>query len=216
MRYSTRPMFGVLLAVVLGTNGFGEETKAPWWHFGRDKDLPSAPAAGTPAPTLSPAQTITPATPDITPVEDESWLHWPSKPKWGWLESSGETEVATTDPFAASKSVTTEAPTKTRTARSHFGNSMHRERPRNTWVQQPASTETPAAKTSTWQSMTAGTRTAWHKSVDFVTPGESAAEAPVVATDTKPSWWHRMWGAEEEDQGPQTVTEWMAQDRLDP
>ena len=38
MRYTTRPVLGVLLAVVVGTNGFGEETKAPWWHFGRDKD----------------------------------------------------------------------------------------------------------------------------------------------------------------------------------
>ena len=157
MRYSTRPVLGVLLAMVLGTNGFGEETKAPWWHFGRDKDLPSAPAAVAPAPTLSPAQTITPATPDITPVEDESWLHWPSMPKMSWLEPNGETEVATTDPFATSQPVTTEAPTKTRTARSHFGNSHASRRVRATrgLNSRPVPT-TPAAKTSTWQSMTDG------------------------------------------------------------
>jgi hypothetical protein len=216
MRYSTRPVLGMMLAVVLTTNGFGEETKARWWHFGRDKDVPSAPLAGTPAPTLSPAQTLTPSTPAITPVEDESWFHWPSMPKMTWLEPSTDGEVVATDTTTSTTPVTADSATQPRANRTHFGNSASRPRPRNTWVQQPASTETPAADTSTWQSMTAGTRSAWHKTVDFVTPGDSSADAPVVATETKPSWWHRMWTTEEEDEGPQTVAEFMAQDRLDP
>ena len=210
MRSTTRPVLGVLLAVAVGSTGFGQETKAPWWHFGRDKsEVTSAPPAVTAAPTLTPSQTITPA--DVAPVEDESWLSWPSMPKMTWLEPKPESAV--TDPFATNTQVTTTNP---RPQRSHFGKTPHATRPRNTWAQQPASTTTTEPATSPWKSMTSGTRTAWHKTVDFVTPGDGAAEAPVVATDTDPSWWDKMWGAEEKQEGPQTVTEWMAQDRLDP
>ena len=72
-----------------GSSGFGEETKAPWWHFGRDKEVSSAPPAVTPAPSLAPAQTITPAmptSPAVTPTEKESWVSWPSMPKMTWFE----------------------------------------------------------------------------------------------------------------------------------
>lgn len=216
MRYGTRPALGIMLAMVLTTNSFGEETKARWWHFGRDKDIPSAPLAGTPAPTLSPAQTLTPATPVVTPVEEESWLHWPSMPKMSWLEPKTDADVVATDAAASAIPVTTESPTQRRTVQTHYGNAASRPRPKNTWMQQPASAETPSAtETSTWQSMKSGTRNAWHKTVDFVTPGDETAEAPVIVAESKPSWWDRMWTTEEEE-GPQTVTEWMAQDRLDP
>jgi hypothetical protein len=63
--------------------------------------------------------------------------------------------------------------------------------------------------------MKASTRHAWDKTINFVTPGDSAETAP-VASERKSSWWHSMWGSEEKQEGPQTVTEWMAQDRIDP
>ncbi|MEX2092121.1 MAG: hypothetical protein WD971_05560, partial [Pirellulales bacterium] len=86
----------------------------------------------------------------------------------------------------------------------------------NTWAQQPASTTTEAPSSSPWHSVSEGTRTAWHKTVDFVTPGDGS-DTPVVRSEPQESWWQRMWGSEEEkNEGPQTVTEWMAQDRLDP
>lgn len=62
--------------------------------------------------------------------------------------------------------------------------------------------------------MSESTRKAWHKTVDWVTPGDGT-EAQVVS-EPRESWWARMWGSKEKQEGPQTVTEWMAQDRLDP
>jgi hypothetical protein len=217
MRYTTRPVLGVLLAVVVGTIGFGEETKAPWWHFGRDKEMSSAPPAVTPAPSVAPAKTFSPAmpmSPAVTPTENDSWVSWPSMPKLSWFEPSAETQVATTEPFTATSPVSQGK--KSRQVRTHYGKPTHHSRPKNTWAQQPASATSAKPGTSAWKSMTDGTRKAWHKTVDYVTPGESATEAPVVSTDPGPSWWARMWGAGDKPQGPQTVTEWMAQDRLDP
>ncbi len=68
------------------------------------------------------------------------------------------------------------------------------------------------------QRVGSGTRAAWHKTVDVMTPGDSNAPTPQVATGpAKPSMWQRMFGQDKPpEQGPRTVTEWMAQDRLDP
>jgi hypothetical protein len=219
MRCTIRPILGMLLAAAMGSGGFCQETKAPWWHFGRDKEVASAPAAVTPAPSVTPSLGVTPSptftpsptiTPEVAPVEDESWVKWPKMPKMTWLEPKEETIV--TDPFASTPPATTQP----RQSRSQYGNQLHRTRPKNTWAQQPASSTTIDNNPSAWKSMTNGTKSAWHKTVDWVTPCDSASEAPVVADDTLPSWWASMWGAEDESQGPQTVTEWMAQDRIDP
>jgi hypothetical protein len=206
MRYGTRPLLGILLAAVLGTNGLAEETKARWWHFGRDQDAPSAQSAVAPAPTMTPA-------PGVTPVEDESWLSWPSMPKLSWFEADPADRAVVNEPMSTDTSVAAES--RTRRSRTNYGKPMHTPRPRNTWAQPAADTTMADSGASPWKSMTESTRTAWHKTVDFVTPGDGHDE-PVVADDTQPSWWHRMWGAEEKQEGPQTVTEWMAQDRLDP
>jgi hypothetical protein len=200
MRYLTQAAFGVLLILAVGTQVFAEETKAHWWHFGResDDDAPDEAAAVSSAPTTSPAL------PDITPVEEESWLKWPSMPKF----AASETTIIDESPAAT-------ATTPPRQARSRFGKPAHVGRPRNTWAQQPASTTTSEPNSSPWKSMTERTRVAWHKTVDFVTPGDGS-DPPVVPTETRQSLWDRMWGSEEPQEGPQTVTEWMAQDRLDP
>lgn len=205
MRFTTRPVLGVLLAVAVGNIGFAEESKSHWWSFGGDKEVASSPASVTPAPTMKPAS------PAVTPVEDESWFSWPSMRKLSWFESSTTT---TTDPFTTGAPVATDATTKRR-ARTNYGKPAHLQRPRNTWAQQPASEKQQATSTSPWHAMTESTKSAWHKTVEYVSPGESS-DKEVVATDSHESWWHKMWGGEEEHQGPQTVTEWMAQDRIDP
>lgn len=213
MRCTIRPILGMVLVATLGSGAVGQETKAPWWHFGRDKELSSAPPAITQAPGVAQSPTMTPApsiTPEVAPLEDESWVHWPKMPKMTWFETSEETIV--TDPFASPPP----AASHSRASRHQYGNDLHRQRPKNTWAQQPASNTSTENPPSPWKAMSDSTRSAWHKTVDMVTPGDSATEAPVVASDTSPSWWARMWGAEEEAQGPQTVTEWMAQDRIDP
>ena len=52
--------------------------------------------------------------------------------------------------------------------------------------------------------------------IDAITPGDSAS-APVAQQAPSQSWWSRMRGAPDpQPEGPRTVTEWMAQERLDP
>jgi hypothetical protein len=63
------------------------------------------------------------------------------------------------------------------------------------------------------------TRTAWRKTVDALTPGNAAADqsSRIAGRDSRPPLWKRMFAADQpQPQGPRTVTEWMAQDRLDP
>jgi hypothetical protein len=99
--------------------------------------------------------------------------------------------------------------------RDNFGKPSHVSRRRNSWAQPPAETTAATPGPSTWNKVTESTRSAWHKTVEFVTPGD-AADASVASNEPRDSWWHRMWSSNEQPQGPQTVTEWMAQDRLDP
>lgn len=182
-----------------------QETKAPWWKFGRGEEAPAATSNVTPAPTMTPA----PET--ITPIEEDSWF---AMPKWQWPTFASETDAANADPPAGDGSV---APTPRRRPRSRFDKPEHHSRPRNTWAQQPASAETQADNASTWESMKTSTRNAWTKTVDFVTPGDET-EPTVVASKPRSSWWQKMWGSDDRKgkEGPQTITEWMAQDRIDP
>lgn len=208
MRYAVRCSTCALFWL-LTTTLVAQETKAPWWKFGRGQDAPAAQATVTPAPTLTPA----PET--ITPVEEDSWLAWPSMPKWHWPEFAANAESSVSDGPVTSSPSSTNSSSRPRAAHSRFGKPTHQRRPRNTWAQQPASTSPTGEAPSTWQTMKASTRHAWDKTIDFVTPGDDA-ETSTVASEKKSSWWQRMWGSEERKEGPQTVTEWMAQDRIDP
>lgn len=204
MRYMTHAALGALLSTVLCSTNFGTAARAaeekPWWHLGMGKD-----ATTEPAPSVTPAPTMTPAMPDITPVEEESWLKWPSMPKFGDRETT----------VVEQQAPATTAATPQRGLRNPFGKPHYSERPKNTWAQQPASTTSTDATKSPWKSMSDGTKNAWHKTVDWVTPGDGS-DVAAVQSEPRVSWWDRMWGGEEEQQGPETVTEWMAQDRLDP
>jgi hypothetical protein len=63
-----------------------------------------------------------------------------------------------------------------------------------------------------------GTRTAWRKTVDMLTPGESpgANDPRVAARDRKPPFWQSLNGTEQQQKpGSQTVTEMLSQERID-
>jgi hypothetical protein len=93
---------------------------------------------------------------------------------------------------------------------------------RNSWVEK---TPEPPRK-SPLQVMNDGakrvgtsTKNAWHKTVDVLTPGESStasSRSKVAQRPVKPPFWKRMMGQNDELQGPQTVPEWMAQQRVQP
>jgi hypothetical protein len=62
------------------------------------------------------------------------------------------------------------------------------------------------------------TASAWHKTVNAVTPGSDQPKQQVAQQQPQKSWWSRMWGSSEEEKpdGPRTVGEFMAQKRLEP
>src|SRR5262245_15897610 len=113
MRYAVRCSSCALLCLFT-TTLVAQETKAPWWKFGRSQE-----AAPTAQATVTPAPTLTPAPETITPVEEDSWLAWPSMPQWHWPEfaASSETTVSNT-PANSTPAVTNYHP---RVTRSHFG-----------------------------------------------------------------------------------------------
>jgi len=88
---------------------------------------------------------------------------------------------------------------------------------RNSWVE-----KTPAPpKPSPVKPVTDGAKSAWQKTKDALTPGEekpqpNATSPRIAKRELKPTFWKRMFGAKSELQQPQTVPEWMAQQRLDP
>jgi hypothetical protein len=94
---------------------------------------------------------------------------------------------------------------------------------RNAWVeksQDPARPSPLQAVADGARRVGDSTRAAWHKTVDSLTPGEPArtVDNPQLASrDSQPPLWKRMFGINQpEPEGPRTVTEWMAQERLDP
>jgi hypothetical protein len=108
---------------------------------------------------------------------------------------------------------------------SLFADKSTAEPPKNTWVEPPAQ-----PKPSPFQPIkdgahkfSASTKNAWSKTVAAVkgepketTPAARNGGARVAKRDTDPPFWKKMFGAKPETQGPQTVPEWMAQQRLDP
>jgi len=95
------------------------------------------------------------------------------------------------------------------------------EETRNAWTGTSAEPES----ASPWQVVTDGTqrlgestRNAWHKTVDVLTPEYLKADSqPAPRMAQRDPFWKRAFGfGEEEPKDPQTVTEWMAQERLNP
>jgi hypothetical protein len=99
---------------------------------------------------------------------------------------------------------------------------------KNSWVEK---TPTPP-KPSPLKPVTDGankvaksTKDAWHKTVNAITPGSSTTPArsnsgsgsnQVAKKEMDAPWYKRMFGVKPEIQQPQTVPQWMAQQRLDP
>jgi hypothetical protein len=92
---------------------------------------------------------------------------------------------------------------------------------RNAWVQENPDPDRPSplqAVKQGAQRVGDSTRRAWHKTVDVLTPGASSTptSSRIARRQNKPPLWKRMFASEEPQEGPRTITEWMAQERLDP
>jgi hypothetical protein len=207
MRHSMRALIGgLVLGACLGDTAAADSDR-PWWPFGRgsaDAAAPSAEASPEQLPETSVAADQAPSTAPL--AEDE--------PAQRWMIDSPLTKVSWPRlqfPEVAKSPLPRPWPKKSEAAA-----------PRNAWAEEPPITPEP---TSPMQAVTDGarrvgdsTRAAWHKTIDVLTPGgaSSKTSSRVARRDAKSSWWGRMLGAEDEKQGPQTIPEWMAQERLDP
>jgi hypothetical protein len=187
-------VLGAVLSLFCSGQILAEESQWSWWPFG-DRDT----AAQPPVATAPPIQTQPNAA-----ATSESWLARPSLPKMSLPDLPFGDDADSANPGQ-------------RRQRARLGKAPQSRR--NTWAQPEAA----PSDTSPWEAMSNGahrvgesTRSAWHKTVDIFTPGDSS-QPPVIGQAPRQSWWSRMRGSAEPPQdGPRTVTEWMAQERLDP
>ena len=106
-----------------------------------------------------------------------------------------------------------------------FSSKKKEENPaRNSWVEKTPEPPKPSPMkplTDGAHKFSASTKSAWHKTVDALTPGEpdarpKATSPRIAKREVQPPFWKRMFGTSSEPQQPKTVPEWMAQQRLDP
>lgn len=199
MRLATCAVFGAVLTM-FSTGNLRAEEPAWWWPFGSDDASAHESASGarhSPSPSVAP--------------ESDSWFSWSGLSDWSWPELPFGNDEPATD-------------TNSERRRRRYGVGKAAQMHRNRWAQNRSQTATPTDDASPWEMMTESarrvgesTRNAWHKTVDLVTPGDESDEAPVIRQAARDSWWDRLRGnSSPQTQGPQTVTEWMAQERLDP
>ncbi|MCI0331781.1 MAG: hypothetical protein L0228_00980 [Planctomycetes bacterium] len=210
MRHSMRALLGVMLVGWSCCQAMATEAGSKWWPFGQRRDaevarLPyAAPSAATSAPSMPGEQPSLPQYPTAevperrwminSPLAKVSWprVHMPELPKFQMPPS----------PWPKKSEI---------------------DAARNSWVERSPD----PLKPSPLQAVTDGarrvgqsTRRAWDKTVDAITPGDRSQpnSSRIARREDRPSIWKRMFGADDPRQveGPQTITEWMAQDRIDP
>lgn len=211
MRHSMRALLGVLLVGWSCGQTLAAETGSKWWHFGQGREAdvtlpPEIPrGAEATAPVTAGQQPTLPEYSSIeepeqrwminSPLAKVSWprVHMPELPK-PKLPSSPWTKKSEADPT------------------------------RNTWVETP----TDPLKPSPMQSVSNGarrvgqsTRAAWDKTVDVLTPGDqstTSGDSSRVARRDRTPVWSRMFGSNDpkKKEGSQTMSEFIAQDRIDP
>jgi hypothetical protein len=210
MRHSMRALLSVMLVGWCCCQTVAAESGSRWWPFGgnRSADVPQ-PSDVTPSVGMSAASGIEQQAPlpqYSSEVESERrWMIESPLAKVSWprvhLPEVPKPQLPTPRLWPKKSEV---------------------DAARNTWVEESPDPERP----SPLQAMTDGarrvrhsTRAAWDKTVDVVTQTDRANSdsSRVARREARPPLWKRMFGGEEQQtQGPQTVTEWMAQERLEP
>lgn len=222
MRFAARA-FVAGIVLVSGRGVVAAETGSSWWPFGHKADAPVAQSAEVGQP-VSPSATKTypttsvPTAPapaaDVGPIAHEVQMpanadtstdsHWlantPKKktswPKLEWPKSLSSSKPVPPKPVESNRWVE-KAPVKPKTSVTQS-------------VKKGAS------------SVASGTKSAWNKTVDAVTPGSKTKKATtpepgtrIAKRDASPSFWQKMMGAKEPE-APKTMPGFLAQKRLDP
>ena len=208
MRHSLRALISGLLIGACFCNAATAESGSRWWPFGKRDTEQAEPAASAADPGTKPPSSVEQpaAPPDSAEGEpDERWMIDSPLAKVSWprlhLPKMPKPNLPRPQLWPKKSDVETA---------------------RNAWVEQNPE----AVQPSPLQAVTDGarraadsSRAAWDKTVDAFTPRPTAdgASSRIARRDARPPWWKRMFGAEQwQPEGPQTVTEWMAQERLDP
>jgi hypothetical protein len=234
MRQTARALLGVLL-VAYHCDTVAAETRFRWWPFGAQSNAPPAvsgtietPSSKVAAPTTDSAplastsaasvpaypSTATPlaqqeAFPELSP-EPLSERHWMiesplAKVSWPRFQMP---QVSLPQPRLPRPQLW---PRKSQVAEA-----------RNAWVETNDDTNHPSPLQTAKDGVRRvgeSSRMAWRKTIDALTPGDAAAQqsSRIARRDPPPPFWKRMFAAKDpQPEGPRTVTEWMAQDRLDP
>jgi hypothetical protein len=231
MRHIARVLSGIVLAACYSQSAIAADstsTSSSWWPWGKQETKKSdtstlgtgnsaqlgkpqtsgsvaRPSLGAAQPPLSGSSTAKDQT-DSKDQKDHWMLSSPSgKVSWPHLTMPKM-------PSMSSSATDTKKPADTK---------------HNSWVEK---TPTPPKTSSPMKSVTdeahkvsKATKDAWHKTVKAVTPSSSTPaksetdNSPRLAKkEMDPPWYKKMFGAKTELQQPQTVPQWMAQQRLDP
>jgi hypothetical protein len=231
MRHSMRALFGAMLVGWLWCSTMAAESSRKWWHFGqgREPDV-TAPATSLAPPPMS-QQIVEPQTPpqqfsQTTNAPAAATIDQPStlptdtgveQPEPRWMISSPLAKVSWPrlhmPELPRPALPTTPWPTKSEANPD-----------RNAW----AEPDTTPVNPTPMEAMSNGarrvgqrTRAAWQRTVDAMTPGDeppsSDPSSRVAGRDDRVPVWQKMFGSSEPPpQGPQTVGEFIAQERIDP
>jgi hypothetical protein len=184
------------------------ESGSKWWPFGQSSATGSAPTATTPG-----AETL----PSVATDQSTTVAQYPPAP-----EAETDQHWMISSPFAKVSWPRLQMP-KLHMPPSPFPAKSELDAAKNSWVEKspdPAKPSPLEAVKDGARRVGQSTRDAWGKTVDVFTPGESrnTRDRSSRVARREPSAWKRMFGVGDQRkvEGPQTVTEWMAQDRIDP
>jgi hypothetical protein len=220
MRHIACVLLGLLLSVGCAKASAAEESRFRLWPFGRDRAnnreltqnslplLPSATAAPNSAAAM-PSQTATGSLPTET-MPEERWMFKSPLARVSWPRIHMP-EFSMRPPKLPRPNL----------PRPQWPPTESRVDTRNIWMQdapEPARPTPLQAMQQGAQRVGQGTRTAWRKTVDALTPGAAptTADPRLAARDEKPPFWKRLSGTEQpQKQGSQTVSEMLSQERID-
>ncbi|MCC7474438.1 MAG: hypothetical protein IT425_03515 [Pirellulales bacterium] len=224
---------GVLLVVIsigcVSVSEAAESSGSRWWPFGNKAEKAASPVLGAEPviqqseargmPVTTPGaqlpggamQAVPPiaaegyhAAAPVEPAPKDRWMINSPKGKVGWPKLT-RPKLPTPGFLASPSKPAADA--------------------RNSWVQptpKPAKPSPFKPVADGARKVANGTKKAWRKTVDALTPGEKSPgptanenNARIASRDTKPPIWKRMFGSEPEPQNQQTIPGFIAQERVD-
>lgn len=229
MRDTARALAGVMLVVCCSRDMAAAETGSKWWPFGRHEETTVAQPPGAVAPTAMPLFRQQPTgamagsgMSTAAPIHQQPQLQQQTQLPQDPTDTSTERRWMVDSPFRKASWPRLALPKPQLPQTKLWLDKSETEAARNAWVEKSPE----PTKPSPLQAMKDGahrvgdsTKTAWHKTVDALTPGDSSSQSGsrIARREIRPPFWKRMLGAKEAElQGPQTIPEWMAQRRLEP